>query len=80
MIKPIKINEFHWTEPENSDILPHLAKAFGEGEISGDEEFTTNWGGVFKFDLEKIDIGTTEPYYVWYLTAYLDKGKSNVES
>jgi hypothetical protein len=76
----MKITEFHCTEPENSDILPHLTRSFGDGEISGDEEFTTNWGGVFKFDLEKIDIGTTEPYNVWVLSAYLDKGETNADN
>lgn len=80
MNKTIKIDEFHCTEPDTSDIVVSLTKAFGRGEISGEDEYTANWGGIFKFDLEKLDIGTTEPYYVWNLNAYLYKGTSDVPS
>lgn len=70
------IHEFH-SDPETTDVHAQLAKAFGDGEISGDGEFTTNWGGIFKFELEQLDIGTSDVYYVWVLTAYLDKGKTD---
>lgn len=73
-------HEFHTeSEPETIDIHPVLARAFGYGEISDDREYTTDWGCVFKFDLEKVDIGTTEPYNVWVLSAYLDRGKMNAD-
>jgi hypothetical protein len=78
MTKLIKVDEFHCDEPETSDIVVSLTRAFGTGEISGEDEYTTDWGGVFKFSLEKLDIGTTETYNVWILTAILNKGKSNV--
>jgi hypothetical protein len=75
----MKITEFH-NDPETNDIRAALVTAYGDGEISGDEEFTTNWGGVFKFDLEKLDIGSTEVYNIWILTAHLDKGKINADN
>jgi hypothetical protein len=64
------IKEFH-DDPETNDIRAALVTAYGDGEISGEAEFTTNWGGIFEFDVEQLDNGTTDVYYVWILNGYL---------
>jgi hypothetical protein len=72
------IKEFHHN-PETTEIRAELVTAFGDGEISGEGQFTTNWGGIFKFEIEQLDIGTSDVYYVWILNANLDRGTDNAD-
>ncbi len=64
-----KIEEFH-SEPEFSELSSTLTRIFGDGELSdlgfGMYTFETDTR-IMNLSLDRLDIGTTEVYYVWNL-------------
>ena len=63
-----KVDEFH-SEPEQSDLLKALRKYYADddGEIVGEAYHCEISRETFPFSIEKRDIGTTEPYWIWVL-------------
>lgn len=63
-----KVTEFH-SEPGQDDLLKALRKYYADdnGEILGDIYHCEISRETFRFFVERDDIGTTEPYFVWNL-------------
>lgn len=79
-----KIDEFH-NEPEFKDIASAMCKYMGTGDLTSLKNgkccyYPDDESGTLDLTIERVDIGTSETYYVWNLYATPRRGKSNVES
>jgi hypothetical protein len=80
----IKIDEFH-NEPEFKDIAAAMCKHMGTGDLTNLKDgkchyYPDDESGALILTVERVDIGTSETYYVWNLFATPQRGTGNVQS